>query len=759
MKRLISFFLCISMCISLMPAVSAVDSVRNVEFEEELAQDLKDLGLFKGVSDTEFDLSRAPSRTEALVMLIRVLGKEQDALDGNWTHPFTDVVKWADKYVGYAYENGLTNGISPTKFGSDQTANAAMYTTFVLRALGYSDKGGEDFTWNDPFTLADDIGILHESADLENFLRADVVILSYRSLDKELKDSKKILAEKLIDAGVFTEEEYKKYYRENAFVFYKAPKKEVTLQQVYKDYAPSVFYIETYDIDGEPNARGSGFFLHSSGLAVTNYHIFDNAVSAKAYMNDGSECDIIGVYESDEMLDFAVIKVDGKGFDALEIGRAGMIEDDDKIYALSGYRMAYISHNEGKIIKAERKDHNDMIQISVPISDDMSGGPLIDEDGEVIGVLTDRYADLGLNLALPISSIMKESYLQRYVDSREYLSVQEYAVSESYRKKAECPDPNEIVIYDRETDGGVPVKIDCGITVSGNIKGSDIDSYIVNCNTGGFIFVNAVGGATEDAAKDLKVECVPYTGGEAVYSTYTKVSDGVYSNNLTYTIPKTGKYIIRIYGTKKHPEENLSSNYTLYYTFTPTAGKTPGDDKPTGDVTKVNRSVNSRKTAYDAILKTVKEDGRYYKKYKSYSLPVLEDEEGAVYVFVYYEKDDMLCIGIEHEFKLSDGTTSSPAAVILELKYGNSYTCECNSFMEDGEPYLIADINAVKYEKGDTAVIREYSKDATEAQKRELSETLNIALPMILSRADEMFDEISLDSLTISDFGFNNKYK
>ena len=60
-----------------------------------------------------------------------------------------------------------------------------------------------------------------------------------------------------------------------------------------------------------------------------------------------------------------------------------------------------------------------------------------------------------------------------------------------------------------------------------------------------------------------------------------------------------------------------------------------------------------------------------------------------MYVFVYYEKDDMLCIGIEHEFKLSDGTTSSPAAVILELKYGNSYTCECNSFMEDGEPYLI----------------------------------------------------------------------
>ena len=82
-------------------------------------------------------------------MLIRVLGKESEALNGSWEHPFNDVADWADKYVGYAYENGLTNGVSDTQFGTG-TASSFTYLTFVLRALGYSDVNGADFTWDKP---------------------------------------------------------------------------------------------------------------------------------------------------------------------------------------------------------------------------------------------------------------------------------------------------------------------------------------------------------------------------------------------------------------------------------------------------------------------------------------------------------------------------------------------------------------------------------------------------------------------------------
>ena len=174
---------------------------------EAKAAELKELGLFRGVSDTDFDLNREPTRVEALVMLIRTLGEEQAALGGSFSHPFTDVPSWANSYVGYAYQKGLTNGVSATEFGSGN-ASAAMYVTFMLRALGYSDAAG-DFKWDNPFDLAKKAGIVTDAVDLSKFLRADVVEVSFAALSAKLKDGSKTLSERLIAAGVFTADKLK----------------------------------------------------------------------------------------------------------------------------------------------------------------------------------------------------------------------------------------------------------------------------------------------------------------------------------------------------------------------------------------------------------------------------------------------------------------------------------------------------------------------------------------------------------------------
>lgn len=50
------------------------------------------------------------TRSEAVTMLVRLLGRENEALSGKWETPFTDVPAWAEPYVGLAYENGLTTG-------------------------------------------------------------------------------------------------------------------------------------------------------------------------------------------------------------------------------------------------------------------------------------------------------------------------------------------------------------------------------------------------------------------------------------------------------------------------------------------------------------------------------------------------------------------------------------------------------------------------------------------------------------------------
>ena len=230
-KRILCIALVLLLTSSSTPFV-AISAGYEIGFAETLAVDLKTLGLFMGVSDTNFDLDRAPTRTEALIMLIRVLGKESEVQSGSFQHPFTDVVDWANDYIGYAYTNNLTNGISTTEFGKGN-ATAAMYLTFVLRALDYSDADGGDFSWNDPFTLSKSVGILPDIVDISNFRRSDVVIVSYASLAAPMKGSTQTLADKLINAGVFSRSIFDSNYDSNAIANYSTPTNTATDELCY----------------------------------------------------------------------------------------------------------------------------------------------------------------------------------------------------------------------------------------------------------------------------------------------------------------------------------------------------------------------------------------------------------------------------------------------------------------------------------------------------------------------------------------------
>ena len=116
-------------------------------------------------------------------MLVRLLGKEDEALAGDWNTPFTDVADWAKPYVGYAYANGLTAGVSQTRFGSESSVTAAQFLTFVLRALGY--ESGKDFSWDSAWTLTDTLGMTSGQYNAKtngSFLRADAALVSVFAL-------------------------------------------------------------------------------------------------------------------------------------------------------------------------------------------------------------------------------------------------------------------------------------------------------------------------------------------------------------------------------------------------------------------------------------------------------------------------------------------------------------------------------------------------------------------------------------------------
>ncbi len=417
MKKLIAAILCVVMVMSLLP-MSAFAASGTLVREEALAKELKALGIFKGVSETDFALDRAPTRTEALVMLIRVLGRESDALAKGGRHPFLDVPQWADKYVGYAYENNLTNGVSATKFGSNSIASASMYLTFVLRALGYSDSNG-DFTWDNPFTLARQTGIMKGNPDVMKFLRADVVLVSYAALEAEIKGSRKTLAQKLIEAGVFTAEKYDRYYNVSEFEN-EGQSKVLTPEEIYAKCSPAVFYIEVYDQSGKPFATGSGFFIDSDGTAVTNYHVIEGATQAKIRLSDsGKTYSVKSVYDYSEEEDWAVLQISGDGFPYLEIEKEEPVRGGQTVYAIGSPEGFENTISEGLVSNPNRIIGDaQYIQISVPISHGSSGGALINKSGKVIGITSAVYMEgQNLNFARPISVI--EGY-NRESDPHDY---------------------------------------------------------------------------------------------------------------------------------------------------------------------------------------------------------------------------------------------------------------------------------------------------------------------------------------------------
>lgn len=179
-----------------------------------MASALKALSLFRGTGvgiGEGFELEKAPTRAEALVMLIRLLGEENAALACTAPQPFGDVPDWAARYVAYAFEQGYSNGVGGGQFGTTMAASATMYVEFILRALGYSSTAQTDIS--DALSRARAAGILTdgEQAYLQRtaFLRADVVYLSYYALESPLSDADRTLQQKLSSAGVFTAEAYR----------------------------------------------------------------------------------------------------------------------------------------------------------------------------------------------------------------------------------------------------------------------------------------------------------------------------------------------------------------------------------------------------------------------------------------------------------------------------------------------------------------------------------------------------------------------
>ena len=196
MKRFLTvFFTALLLTAALCVTASASDY-------DAVAGDLSAIGMFRGTANG-FELDRAPKRSEAAIMLVRLYGAEEEAAaayqSGEISHPFKDVGPIASSYVAWLYTKGITKGATATTFNSNAACTDKNYVVFLLRALGYED--GKDFQYADSLTFAEKLGFYQADYFEGPFLRDDLAAITLQALATDKKGGETYLLKSLIDTG------------------------------------------------------------------------------------------------------------------------------------------------------------------------------------------------------------------------------------------------------------------------------------------------------------------------------------------------------------------------------------------------------------------------------------------------------------------------------------------------------------------------------------------------------------------------------
>lgn len=166
---------------------------------------------------------------------------------------------------------------------------------------------------------------------------------------------------------------------------------------IYKNTVGSTVTIET-DI-----GLGSGFFIEENVIA-TNYHVIEGATEAYCYINNSStKFKIDGYLAADKSADLILLQVFGLDRTPIKISTSS-VSPGEKVYVIGSPKGLPASISDGMVSGIRDFKGFKLIQITAPISHGSSGGPVLDEKGELIGISVGQYKDgQNLNFAIPKS--------------------------------------------------------------------------------------------------------------------------------------------------------------------------------------------------------------------------------------------------------------------------------------------------------------------------------------------------------------------
>lgn len=454
-----------------------------------------------------------------------------------------------------AYSLGIVNGVGDNKFLPDGNITREQAAVMLMRAsnvLGYTPSGKVlSFADRDEFSDYAVKGIdFVAAAGVMNGV-ANNKFAPRESYTREMSCLTMLRLYNAIE-------------KSDAASALPAEDKTLSAQEIFKKCSPGIFHISVYNSDGSQLGSGSGFFISHDGVLVTNFHVIENAYSASIKLHDGTIAKVDEILGYSIQKDIAVLKADISGVTALTLGDSSEISSGQKVYAIGSPLGLENSISDGIVSNPYREEVGG-IQITAAISAGSSGGALLNEKGEVIGVTFGAIEEgQNLNFAIPINEVKNISKTssksfrdiiseteKHYYDNRSGMFEEVYTESE----------PNN-----SESAANV---IENGYSVLGNITSSAMDVFEIKCKSKGTVRLYLK--STSRLASDLIFAIAPK--GKASKETLVFAdggySDGAYYMTIEYPVEQEGYYNVYVMSNKLALITSVNIEYLFYYEFEP----------------------------------------------------------------------------------------------------------------------------------------------------------------------------------------------
>lgn len=232
-------------------------------------------------------------------------------------------------------------------------------------------------------------------------------------------------------------------------------------RMVAKRVSPSVVSIHRANTQGL-EGQGSGVIVDDEGYIITNYHVLENATGLHVIFADGRvdyEPIVVG---GDMRIDLAILKTNKPDLIAAEWGDSDELEVGDLVWALGSpfgldhtVTFGIVSAKQRRTLPQrtfggiQSNPFQEFLQTDVAVNPGNSGGPLVNLDGEVVGINTAIVGQVyqGISLAIP-SNLARDTYEKLKAVGwieRGYLGVSPRPVSDALRRRMQL-DPGEGVL-------------------------------------------------------------------------------------------------------------------------------------------------------------------------------------------------------------------------------------------------------------------------------------------------------------------------